>query len=73
MYECQCDERLKIKVEGSTRLTYTGLSGELEHLSIFKTICSVSTLTRMLTILDLNCEEHTLRRSWNWPLVGCGS
>jgi hypothetical protein len=23
MYECQCDERLKAKAEGSTRLTYT--------------------------------------------------
>ncbi len=25
MYECRCDERLKDKDEGSTRLTYTGL------------------------------------------------
>ena len=25
IYECRCDERLKTKVEGSTRLTYTGL------------------------------------------------
>ncbi len=32
IYECRCDERLKIKVEKSTRLTYTGLLGELEHL-----------------------------------------
>jgi hypothetical protein len=31
-YECRCDERLK--VEGSTRLTYTGLCGGLEHLKI---------------------------------------
>jgi hypothetical protein len=22
--ECRCDERLKVKTEGSTRLTYTG-------------------------------------------------
>jgi hypothetical protein len=34
MYECQCDERLKTKTEKSTRLTYTGLHGELEHLKI---------------------------------------
>jgi len=34
MYECRCDERLKVKVEGSTRLTYTGLCGGLEHLKI---------------------------------------
>ena len=34
IYECRCDERLKTKVEESTRLTYTGLFGELEHLKI---------------------------------------
>jgi hypothetical protein len=34
IYECRCDERLKTKSEGSTRLTYTGLSGGLEHLKI---------------------------------------
>ena len=34
IYECRCDERLKTKAEESTRLTYTGLLGELEHLKI---------------------------------------
>jgi hypothetical protein len=34
MYECRCDERLKTKAEESTRLTYTGLLVELEHLKI---------------------------------------
>jgi hypothetical protein len=34
IYECRCDERLKTKDEESTRLTYTGLVGELEHLKI---------------------------------------
>ena len=34
IYECRCDERLKDKDEGSTRLTYTGLRGGLEHLKI---------------------------------------
>ncbi len=33
-YECRCDERLKTKSEKSTRLSYTGLFGELEHLKI---------------------------------------
>jgi hypothetical protein len=28
--ECRCDERLKVKGEGSTRLTYTGLRVVLE-------------------------------------------
>ncbi len=31
---CRCNERLKAKTDGSTRLTYTGLSEELENLKI---------------------------------------
>jgi hypothetical protein len=34
IYECRCDKRLKPKSEKSTRLGYTGLFGELEHLKI---------------------------------------
>ena len=34
IYECRCDERLTDKVEGSTRLAYTGFGGGLEHLKI---------------------------------------
>jgi hypothetical protein len=34
IYECRCDERLKAKAEGSTRLAYTGLRGGLEPLRI---------------------------------------
>jgi hypothetical protein len=34
IYECRCDERLKTKPVESTRLVYTGLFGELEHLKI---------------------------------------
>ena len=34
IYECRCDERLKTKSEESTRIAYTGLLGELEHLKI---------------------------------------
>jgi hypothetical protein len=34
IYECRCDERLKAKAEGSTRLAYTGLRGVLGHLKI---------------------------------------
>ncbi len=34
IYDCRCDERLKTKGEGSTRLGYTGLLEELEHLKI---------------------------------------
>jgi hypothetical protein len=38
IYECRCDERLKTKVEESTRLSYTGLLVELEHLKIKTTL-----------------------------------
>ena len=31
---CGCNERLKVKTDGSTRLTYTWLSGELKHLKV---------------------------------------
>ena len=34
IYEYRCDERLKPKTEGSTRLAYTGLCGGLEDLKI---------------------------------------
>jgi hypothetical protein len=34
IYGCRCDERLKTNVEESTRLTYTPLYAELEHLKI---------------------------------------
>jgi hypothetical protein len=34
IYECRCNERLKSKDEGSTRLVYTGLRGGLGHLKI---------------------------------------
>ena len=34
MYEFRCDERLKTKVEESTRLACTPLVVELEHLKI---------------------------------------
>ncbi len=34
IYECRRNERLKGKVEGFTRLGYTGLKGGLEHLKI---------------------------------------
>ena len=31
IHECRCGERLNAKAERSTRLTYTGLRGGLEH------------------------------------------
>ena len=34
IYECRCDERLQTKSKHFTRLAYTGLLGELEHLKL---------------------------------------
>ena len=34
IYECRCDERLQTKTNEFTRLTYTGLVVELEHLKV---------------------------------------
>ncbi len=34
VYECRCDERLQTKTKKFTRLAYTGLVVELEHLKI---------------------------------------
>ena len=34
VYECRCDERLQTKTKEFTRLAYTGLVVELEHLKI---------------------------------------
>jgi hypothetical protein len=47
MYEYRCDERLKPKSEGSTRLTYPGLRRGLERLNIE---------TRLI---DERLEDHT--------------
>jgi hypothetical protein len=34
IYECRCDKRLQTKAKTFTRLSYTGLVVELEHLKI---------------------------------------
>jgi hypothetical protein len=34
VYECRCDEKLKVKSEGSTHFVYTGFHEGLEHLKI---------------------------------------
>jgi hypothetical protein len=36
IYECRCDERLQTKTKRFTRLPYTGLVLELEHLKILQ-------------------------------------
>ncbi len=51
IYECRRNERLKGKVEGFTRLGYTGLKGGLEHLKIDGCRCN----DRLNMRLDRNC------------------
>ena len=48
IYEYWCDERLNAKVEGSTRLIYTGLSEGLEHLKIIKTRLIIERFTSVM-------------------------
>jgi hypothetical protein len=56
IYECRCDERLKVKTEGSTRLTYTGLHGGLEHLKVSVPIPDVlDGVFRVLSLFFLFC------------------
>ena len=40
IYECRCDERLKVKDEGSTRLTYTGFLGRQKNLILVRLFIS---------------------------------
>ncbi len=74
IYECRCDERLKDKVEGSTRLTHTGWHGGLEHLKIETKLID----ERFASVMD-ECDgwlwdrdardlraSHTLGWSWNF-------
>jgi hypothetical protein len=61
IYECRCDERLKDKVEGSTRLTYTGLLGGLEHLKIETRFVYYETIQWNLSerlICECRCDER---------------
>ena len=53
IYECRCNEILRAKAEGSTRLTYNGFLGGLEH--------HTSSLARVCPTFDLICEENTTR------------
>ncbi len=48
----------------------TGTPKPRIETSIFKTRQSV--VLRMLLISGLNCEDHSARWWWNWPLVDCG-
>jgi hypothetical protein len=59
MNKCRCDERLQTKTKEFTRLPYTGLVLELEHLKIETTILTLGfrlffILLNLLTVLSLD-------------------
>jgi hypothetical protein len=54
--ECRCDERLESKVEESTRLSDTGLFGELEHPKI-KTRLTDEKFASVMGECDVNKPE----------------
>ena len=47
IYEFRCDERLKTIVEESTRLSYTLLCAELEHLKIETRLINATPVSEM--------------------------
>ncbi len=59
----RCNERLKSKTEGPTRLEYTGLRGGLEHLKIetrlrgerFESVTGVRSKLFFLCVFICNC------------------
>ena len=61
MYEYRGDERLKVNTEGSTRLTYFGLCGGLEHFKLIRFIVCYETIKRELNkrlIYECRCDER---------------
>ena len=69
------DERLKAKAEGSTRLTYTGLCGGLEHLKIetrliderFESVMGKCDLEAFLFIIRV--KTRTKENMYRWVSV----
>jgi hypothetical protein len=54
MYEFRSDERLKVLVEGSTRLTYSGLCGGLDPLKIETRLMDERFVSVMVSVIFLN-------------------
>ncbi len=62
-YECRSNERLKTKSEKSTRLVYTGLIGELEHLKI-----KTRLIDEMLTLQTLFNDVYYESIKWEFKI-----
>ena len=65
IYEFRCDERLQTKTKEFTRLVYTGLVVELEHL--LRLTRKTATVVRVLPTCVFNCSEKVARRKWKSP------
>ncbi len=66
VYECRCDERLKTKTEKYTRLVYTGLHGELEHLKIMTRLIDemfVSVISEYVFLFIINRQNEIYRQN----------
>jgi hypothetical protein len=66
MYEFRRDERLKTKSVGSTRLTYTGLLGGLEHLN-FRTPRDCNALLINFVFHTSSATRKTVS-PWSWSV-----
>ena len=72
IYECRCDDRLKPKTEGSTRLTYTGLCGGLEHLKIETMLIDerfVSVMGEYFFLSIIRGKARTKDNGYTWMSV----
>jgi len=76
IYECRCDERLQAKSKEFTRLPYTGLVLELEHLKIESRLINESSANTMRvyyesikrepkikSIYECRCDERLQTKS----------
>jgi hypothetical protein len=62
IYECRCDERLQTKTKEFTRLPYTGLVLELEHLKIETRLISERFANAMGECENLVVYYETMKR-----------
>ncbi len=62
IYGFRCNERLKDKFEGSTRLTYTGLLGGLEHLKIETRLIGRLIAQRFASVIEFIMNQSESQR-----------
>jgi hypothetical protein len=62
IYECGCDERLKVIVERSTHLTYTVFHGGHQHLKI-----KTRLIDKKFASVMGECVKRDLEKEWSNP------